>query len=274
MGEAAGSLQCSGCGQQFPVTGGIPALLRREDKARLDRFAEEYRQARLAEGQVRLTPEHAWALPYGRPPGFSALYWQVRRESFCALMAILAREGPDPVYGPAADLGAGTGWLSYRLAQAGYQVLAVDASPDDDFGLGAALAYYGHLPATQLLQGDLEHPPLQAGRIGLVMLNASLHYTRDLEGTLGCCARALRSTGRLIILDTPVARRPRPATGRGGRHLGHEELHMALVAAGLEPRWLQVRRGTGWWIHQAKTWLRQQPSFSFPIVVAKRASRA
>ena len=36
-------------------------------------------------------------------------------------------------HGPAADLGAGTGWLSFRLAQIGYQVLAVDASRDADW---------------------------------------------------------------------------------------------------------------------------------------------
>ena len=271
-GEAGDMLRCSGCGEQFPVVGGIPVLLRRRDEARLGRFSEEYRQARLAEGQVRQSPEQARALPYGRPPGFSALYWQVRRESFCALMAVLAREGPDPAYGPAVDMGAGSGWLSYRLAQAGYEVLAVDASRDEAFGLAAAQAYYGLLPAIQFLQGDLEWPPLQVGGLGLVVFNASLHYARDLEGTLFRCARALRPTGRLVILDAPVASRPRPGTERGDRHLGRQELHAALLAAGLEPRWLAVRRGAGWWIHQAKAWLRQQPRFSFPMVVAKRTT--
>jgi SAM-dependent methyltransferase len=273
-GEAGDLLRCSGCGEQFPVAGGIPTLLRREDAARFERFSEEYRQARLVEGQVRQSPEQARALPYGQPPGYSALYWQVRRESFCALMAILAREGPDPVYGPAADLGAGFGWLSYRLAQAGYRVLAVEASRDEQFGLAAAQAYYGPLPAMHLLQGDLEHPPLRVGRLGLVVLCASLHYARDLEGTLGRCARALRPTGRLVILDTPVAKRPRPGTGRGDRHLGRQELDSALVAAGLEPRWLSVRRGAGWWIHQAKAWLKRQPRFSFPMIVAEHIARA
>jgi len=272
--EAEGMLSCSGCGEQFPVVGGIPALLRREDIARMERFSEECRQARLREGQIRLSHEQAWVLPYGQPPGFSALYWQVRRQSFCALMAILAREGPTPAWGPVADMGAGIGWLSYRLAQAGYQVLAIDASHDETFGLAAAQAYYGPNPAIFPLQGDLENPPLQMGRLGLVVFNASLHYARDLEGTLLRCTRALRPAGRLVILDSPVARLPRPGTGRGDRHLGHQELHAALLGAGLEPRWHSIRRGAGWWTHQAKSWLKLQPLFSFPMGVAKRATPA
>jgi SAM-dependent methyltransferase len=194
----------------------------------------------------------------------------VRRQSFEALMNLLAREAPGAGGGAAADLGAGTGWLSVRLAQAGYAVLAVEASLDQDFGLGAILAHCPPAVEVQLVQGDLEHLPIQYGKLGLAVLNASLHYARDLGGTLRGVAGCLRRGGRLIVLDTPIARRPRPGTGEGDRHLGREELHQGLIEAGLAPRWIRVRRGLTWTRRQVAAWLRRTPRFSFPVVVANR----
>ena len=169
VARAGGPLQCRDCGQQFATEGRIPVLLRHEDAERFAAFSAEYRQARLDEGWRPLSPETALALPCGQPPGCPRLYWQVRHQSFAALMGLLAREGPTPAHGPAADLGAGTGWLSYRLAQLGYEVLAVDASADADFGLGAAARLYlPHAPFA-LVQGDLEHPPLERDALGLIV---------------------------------------------------------------------------------------------------------
>jgi hypothetical protein len=120
-----------------------------------------------------------------------------------------------------------------------------------------------------LAQGDLEQPPLRAGQWSIVILNASLHYARDLEATVCAVARALQRGGRTIIMDTPVARRPVAGTGRGDRHLGRQELAAALRSAGLRARWLRVWRDPRWWLHRAKAWLRCSGSFSFPLIVAE-----
>jgi SAM-dependent methyltransferase len=268
----AGTWRCTACGRRFGQEGEVPVLLREEDHARFAAFNRRYRADRRAEGWQPLTTAQALSLPYGRAAGYPALYWPVRRESFCALMALLAREGPAPAHGPIADLGAGSCWLSYRLAHLGYDALAVDTSLDPDLGLGAAARHY--LPHVHFAraQGDLAHPPLQPGQLALTILNASLHYAVDLEAALGRIARALRPGGRLVVLDTPIARRPRPGTGRGDRHLGREELNEALRHAGLTPRWIPVRRGAAWWRHQTRAWLRRAPRFSFPLVVADRST--
>lgn len=261
---------CRGCGQGFAQEGPIPVLVRREDGERFSAFGEAYRRARLDEGWQPLAPEEALALPGGRPAGYPPLYWEVRSQSFAALTACLARWGPAPGNGPAADVGAGIGWLSYRLSQLGYRVLALDASLDADFGLGAAERLYLPQVRMGLAQGGLEHPPLREGALSLIVLNASLHYAADLEGALARNACALRPGGRLVILDSPVSRRPRPGTGRGDRHLGRRELQEALQSAGLSARWIGVRRGRAWALHQLKAWLRRAPRFSFPMVVAER----
>jgi SAM-dependent methyltransferase len=210
-------------------------------------------------------------LPFGSPPGYPPLYWEIRRQSYTALARLLKRQGPPPSVGPVADLGAGFGWLAYRLAKAGYRTLAVDVSLDDAFGLGAARPYVkasrGRL---LLLQGDLAHPPLRSGRWSIILFGASLHHADDLEGSLQRAARALLPGGCLFILDAPIAHQPVPGTGRGDRHLGREELEQALLRADLQPYWCSVPRGPRWWLHQLKSLLKQQPLFSFPIVWAER----
>jgi len=265
------TLHCSACDCRFPVRNGVPALLRPEEEAAFADFGACYSEARRREGWRPSSPEQALRLPYASPAGCPPLYWEVRRQSYEAFAGLLALNSLPRERGAAADLGAGTGWLAYRLAQAGYRVLALEANLNRDFGLGAATVYQPTLADRFLpVQGDLEHPPLQPGTFSLVVFNASLHYAQDLEGTVARAAGTLRPDGCLAILDTPIAPRPRPGSGRGDRHLGRQELEQALVAAGLRPRWISIRRGWRWWVHQTKAWLKRDPRFSFPMLLGYR----
>jgi SAM-dependent methyltransferase len=244
--------------------------MHRETATALDRFSRRYRDARRQEGWQSIPEEVALILPYASPSSHPPLYWRVRRQSYRALTSWLSQDGPSPKVGPAADLGAGTGWLAYRLADLGYRALALEASPDQEFGLGASAIYRAKMPSRFLpVQGDLDNPPLQREKLGLAIFNASLHYTKDLNRTLCLAVECLRPGGWLVILDTPIARHPRPGTGRGDRHLGRGELQQALEARGLDPRWIPVTRGIRWCIHRAKVWLKRDPLFSFPMIVAR-----
>jgi hypothetical protein len=99
------------------------------------------------------------------------------------------------------------------------------------------------------------------------VFNASLHYARDLAATLHRAARALRPGGSLIVLDTPIAARPRPGYRTGDRHLGRHELDAALQSCGLQSRQLRIRRGTRWHAFQLRSALRGNAPFSFPMVI-------
>jgi SAM-dependent methyltransferase len=268
-----GGVGCTGCGTHYPVLAQIPRLLPACQARAFAQSSHLYRKARLRDGWRPVTPEQALALPFGSPPGYSLLYWQVRRQSYRRLRRFLADEGPKPDAGPVADLGSGTGWLAYRLAQEGYRVLAVDASLDDVFGLGAAQPYVlamSSLGRLFLAQGDLEHPPLQDGCWSLVVFGASLHYASDLESTLCRAVCALQPRGTLVVLDTPIAPYPVPGTGRGDRHLGRQELSSAMTKVGLCVRWLSVPRSPRWWMHRVKAYLKRDAQFSFPLVVGRR----
>jgi SAM-dependent methyltransferase len=269
--EADGALLCPSCRQRFERRGCVLRLLSAARAAALDEWSRSYREARLRDGWQPLAPEQLLALPFASPAGYSALYWQVRRQTYRALRRLLAERGLQPGNGPIADLGAGVGWLSFRLAVQGFRVLAVDASLDEAFGLGAGRTYLASTAGRLLLvQGDLERPPLQPGRWGAVLFNASLHYAADVMGTLERAAQALQPRGLLVVMDTPIAPHPTAGTGRGDRHLGRRELEGVLRAVGLQVHWSRIVRGPRWWAHQARTWLKRADSFSFPLVFAQR----
>lgn len=243
-----------------------------------DAFAAEYRRARLAEGIEPMTPQEVRALPEGNPRGYPRLYWEVRRESWAKLANLLRRQPSALTF---ADLGAGVPWLSHRLATLGHRVIAVDLSPDLDFGLGAArhfpgVADYGgpvererfaELGAGRFLPvlGSLERPPLAPCAFDMVICNASLHYAADLPAAARRMARTLRPGGSLIVMDSPVG-----VTARGdigvGRVLARAEVESALRAAGLQVTFHEVRRSFRWRRRQAKNWLLRRPAFEFPLI--------
>jgi SAM-dependent methyltransferase len=280
--NADGGLICPADGAAFPMhPSGLLDLRPPKGRAAADLFAAQYRTGRLADGWQPLSSEAACALPVGDPPGFTQLYWTVRRESLRVLTTLLGDLGAIPL--TIADLGAGFPWLSHRLASLGHAVLAVDLSPDVDFGLGAARLFptaslwddpagaswrpNGFLPVL----GDLEQPPLAAAAYDAVICNASLHYARSLPAAVACMAQTLRPAGALVIVDSPIVSVSH--TGRdGGRVLDRAAVEDALGQAGLTAAWHPVPRGWLWRRHQVKNWLLRRPQFEFPIIVGRRAS--
>lgn len=261
-------LACAACGRRFPVADEIPSLIPEGRSAGLERLSRRYRQARLDEGWRPMTDRQLLALPQGSPDGFPPLYWRVRRQTFGAFLALLRREGRVPQGSTAADLGAGTGWFAHRLARHGYRALAVEASLDGDFGLGASNSYRQSFPERFLaVQGDLNALPLRQTSCSLVIFNASLHYARNITETLGRAVDALGPGGWVVILDTPITRQARSGRGLGGRLLGREELDGALRAVGLTPQYVAVRRGLRWYAYQLRAAVRGGDWFSFPMVI-------
>jgi len=138
------------------------------------------------------------------PSAPQAATWRLRAATFRNL-ARRARLGPAPAAQGLAvlDLGAGNGWLSNRLSEVGCVCVAVDWLDDDEDGLGAARHYA--VPFTRV-QADFDHLPLTPAQFDLVIYNASLHYSADVEASLGHGASMLRPGGRLAILDSPTFR--------------------------------------------------------------------
>ena len=102
-----------------------------------------------------------------------------------------------------ADLGAGTGYFTWRLAQrvgpAG-RVLAVDVQ-QHMLDVVAKEAKKRNLSNIQLLLGGESDPRLPAGALDLVFIANSYHEFSQPETIMAAVRRSLKPGGRLVVLE-------------------------------------------------------------------------
>jgi SAM-dependent methyltransferase len=181
-------------------------------EATLERFARDYADHRAAEGRD-YRGRALFDLPYVKAGAF-AQQWRVRARTFEAFMAHVLRPTAERLGKPLTvlDLGAGNGWLSYRIASEGHRAYALDIRDDRVDGLGAAVPFVDRLPdRMECLVAPFDAIPLAARSADLALFNASLHYATDLRAVLGEAQRVIRPGGAIVILDSPFY--PREADG-------------------------------------------------------------
>jgi SAM-dependent methyltransferase len=291
LSQQENSLYCPNDDLSFPLQDGILRLMPPEQQEAADAFAAEYRDRREEQGWRSLTAEEMAALPTIPPGGWDKIYWPVRHKSYQVLIRWF-KQNIDGHTGPlrVVDMGAGVGWLAGRLAMEAnelVELVALDLSSDDAFGLGAAgrLRQELDLPLT-LVQGDIEGPPFQRKSVDLLIYNASLHYAGDVAACLAVAADLLRPGGAVVIMDSPISTGPVTAisepppgvgnkiekkkTGRSGRPLSNEEVVQALTKAGLTYEITSIWRGLRWQVRQLRMRLFGLAIFDLPIIIAKR----
>ena len=176
-------------------------------EAALDLFAREYARHRADEGRG-YRGEQLLALPY-LTSGPHAGQWKIRARTFDAFVSRVIRPIAERLGRPlqVLDLGAGNGWLSYRLALEGHQAFALDIRADDVDGLGAAGAFGHRAPTMKCIVAPFDDVPLPSASVDVALFNASLHYATDLGAVLREAERLVRPAGRIAILDSPFYRR-------------------------------------------------------------------
>ena len=171
------------------------------------RFLEDYRIIRGAEG--RGSPEAAYyrALPYQDLSGRNSAQWNIRAKSYRyferKLLSQIERTAGRTL--DVLDLGAGNCWMSYRLALRQHRPVALDIFADTLDGLGAARHYGRRFP---LLEAEFDHLPFRSAAFDLAIFNASIHYSTDYRRTLNELRRCLRPGGHFVIIDSPIYRLP------------------------------------------------------------------
>ena len=195
-----GSLACPTEGFLYPVTDAIPRLVEADRAGRVAALAHSYASVWQRDGWGATNQSYLLNLPYADVSGRRASEWRVKARSLDALERLFARHRLRRV----VDLGCGVGWLSYRLAQRGYEVYAVDVVLDDVLGLGAAGVYVRSGVFFERIFGELERPPVAASSVDAVVCNASLHYAKDLRATLAEVKRLLRPGGLFVTMNSPV----------------------------------------------------------------------
>ncbi|AXC13291.1 Methyltransferase type 11 [Acidisarcina polymorpha] len=201
---AVDGLSCDSCGFQMGVSDDIVQALPPDRVTHYAQFIHDYERIRAAEGRGSEDDEFYLGLPYKDASGMNSKQWRIRARSYDYLQKHLLKQIPRSDGGLILDLGAGNGWMSYRLATAGYKPVAVDLLTNDRDGLGAAEHYRKLIPKLfPRFQAELACLPFQDAQFDAVIFNASFHYSEDYQATLGEALRCVRKSGLVIISDTP-----------------------------------------------------------------------
>jgi ubiquinone/menaquinone biosynthesis C-methylase UbiE/ADP-ribose pyrophosphatase YjhB (NUDIX family) len=192
------SLRCNDCRTEYAIENGIPCLIDADRLIAVQDYCKKYDKLRLREGWASETPEFYQRLPFCDLSGRHSQEWALRARSFQFLQSWL-----ENIFGAQSirilDIGAGSGWMSRRLAERG-EVLAIDVNAGP-YGLSA-------LPAEQrnfmAVQAELEHLPFASNSFDAAIANASLHYAKNLNQFFAKISRVLRPGGKLIVMDSPT----------------------------------------------------------------------
>jgi SAM-dependent methyltransferase len=180
------------------------------------RFIQEYEHVRKQEGRGSDSPGFYLELPFRDITGRNAWQWSIRSRTFRYIvrniLPMLSLTGLSPARrkkGNAGlkilDLGAGNGWMSYRLAALGHQPVAVDLLGNAFDGLGAAVHYQSALANFfPRFRAELDNLPFADNQFDCAIFNASFHYSENYERTLAETIRCLSRGGTIIIADTPT----------------------------------------------------------------------
>jgi ubiquinone/menaquinone biosynthesis C-methylase UbiE len=98
----------------------------------------------------------------------------------------------------AADVGAGTGFISEGLVSRGLKVIAIDQS---DAMLAVMQAKFAGNANVDYRTGSAEHLPADDGAVDYVFANMYLHHVESPAEAIREMARILKPGGRLVITD-------------------------------------------------------------------------
>jgi SAM-dependent methyltransferase len=200
------TLVCSDCYLRLANEHGIWKTLLPERSAHFSHFIKESQRTSGVDGHDSPSAEYYLALPYHDLSGHDSQQWTMQARTFRyikrhILPSIVPKHDQRLRI---LDLGAGNGWLSYRLTLEGHEPIAVDLLINDHDGLGAAGHYKKHL--TKLFprfQAELDRLPFVDDGFDLVIYNASFHYSDNYERTLAEALRCTRANGVVLIAGTP-----------------------------------------------------------------------
>jgi len=206
-GSASASIECDSCGFLVHKKNGVWRMLSHRQQARFAQFKRDYEEIRRSEGRGSKHPAFYLALPFADLSGNFRDQWRIRGRSYRfferdILPRLEERHGDNF---RALDIGAGNGWLSYRLALNGHRPVAVDLCSNVYDGLEAARHYATVLPEFfARFEAEMNCLPFDDAQFDVAIYNAAFHYSTDYARTLREALRCLRPGGTILIIDSPT----------------------------------------------------------------------
>lgn len=135
--------------------------------------------------------------------------------------------------GLAADIGAGTGFITEGLVDRGVRVIAVDQSEEM---LAEMRSKFKGCNEIDYRLGDAESLPLEDGEVDHVFANMFLHHVEEPENVIKEMVRILKPGGKLVITDLDLHEHEFLRTEQNDRWMGfdREDVKTWFLSAGLK----------------------------------------
>ncbi len=207
LGKTHEEIVCAECSAVMAQKQGIWLALAANRENYLQHFIRDYEAVRKAEGRGSDDPQFYLSLPYRDRTELHSRQWRIRSRTYKyiehSILPAIAEKAAQPL--TVLDLGAGNGWLSYRLAGLGHRPVAVDLQTNAFDGLGAAVHYQHALPMFfPRFQAEVDRLPFGDSQFDCAIFNASFHYSENYDRTLAEAIRCLRPGGTIVIADSPT----------------------------------------------------------------------
>ncbi len=164
-----------------------------------------------------------------------ATRWDSMRKSFFpdSVRETAYREAKIEAGKIAADIGAGTGFITSGLLAAGVRVIAVDQSTEMLAQLQKKLGTDSGLDCRA---GSAEELPIDSGSVDYVFANMFLHHVEDPPAAIREMARILKPGGRVVVTDLDSHTFEFLRTEQHDRWMGfrREDVQRWFADAGLE----------------------------------------
>ncbi len=202
--QSGNYLVCESESLRFTKTSGIHDFLLPGRREEIESFLNPYEDLRNKEGWSIGSRSEYELLPHAKRGVNRYQTWQLRSRSYDRLAEDLRSHSDSPLR--IVDLGAGNGWLSYKLALQGHSVTSVDASIGSDDGLGAAMKFFDQIPPFLPVRAEYDFLPFENESFDVGIFNASLHYSPNPVRTLISVRRILKENGLVYVMDSPFFR--------------------------------------------------------------------
>jgi SAM-dependent methyltransferase len=195
---------CPFCKRVYPQIDGIWRFLLPDQEQHYRAFLDHYPTIRRGDGWEERDDNYYLRLPRVPADDPFAMIWRIRQQTLGMLLNTLGQTGFEPAKEWMLDLGAGNCWLSHRLAQSGYRVLALDLNAEGGGGLSGGKVYLKKAGSVFVRgQASMDKLPVLNNQIMCCVISGAFHYA-DLSTTLESVYRVLKPGGSLFIMDSPT----------------------------------------------------------------------
>ena len=180
---------------EYFFDGPVLILLDPDKKNHIDRYIRKYYEIKRNENELNLVTGDFDKLPFIKNKLLRD-EWDYRKHS----LKIIENSIGNTSNGSILEFGPYNGWLTNRLAENGFDIMAIDYFNEDLTGLRTIDRYKNKWLPVQI---DLRDLSIIKNKFDFIIFNHSLHFFNSYKKIIEDVVKLLNENGKIIIIGSP-----------------------------------------------------------------------